>query len=102
MRRDPSHLLCRHDLHGGTHMRFVTGLSKAAICLLAACPVASAGTQTISGWGMRDPMVLAMPGTVQPAPTNLAGFAFRRGFDDVVRLSWKDNSNNEDSFHLES
>lgn len=37
----------------------------------------------------------------EPAPTNLISFAFRRGFDDVVRLSWTDNSTDEDSYRIE-
>jgi probable HAF family extracellular repeat protein len=37
----------------------------------------------------------------EPAPTNLGSFAFRRGFGDIVRLHWTDNSSDEDSYHIE-
>jgi predicted phage tail protein len=37
----------------------------------------------------------------EPAPTNLTSFAFRRGFDDIVRLSWTNNSSDDDSYHIE-
>jgi probable HAF family extracellular repeat protein len=39
----------------------------------------------------------------EPAPTNLTSFAFvRGGFDDVVRLSWTNNSSDDDSYFVES
>jgi probable HAF family extracellular repeat protein len=37
----------------------------------------------------------------EPAPTNLTSFAFRRGYDDIVRLSWTNNSSDDDSYHIE-
>jgi hypothetical protein len=37
----------------------------------------------------------------EPAPTNLTSYAFRRGYDDVLRLSWTDNSTDEDSYRIE-
>lgn len=39
---------------------------------------------------------------LEPAPTNLSSFAFRRGFSDVVYLKWIDNSRDEDSYHIEA
>jgi probable HAF family extracellular repeat protein len=38
---------------------------------------------------------------IEPAPTNLTSFAFRRGLYDVVELSWTDHSTNADSYHVE-
>jgi hypothetical protein len=38
---------------------------------------------------------------VEPAPTNLTSFAFKRGLYDVVELSWTDHSTDADSYHIE-
>ena len=38
---------------------------------------------------------------IKPAPTNLTSFAFKRGFYDVVELSWIDHSTDADSYHVE-
>jgi hypothetical protein len=37
----------------------------------------------------------------EPAPTNLTSFAFRRGNDDIVNLSWTNNATDDDSYHVE-
>jgi probable HAF family extracellular repeat protein len=44
----------------------------------------------------------ALTTTAEPAPTNLTPFAFRRGVDDVVRLTWTDHSTDSDSYYVES
>jgi probable HAF family extracellular repeat protein len=38
---------------------------------------------------------------IEPAPTSLTSFAFKRGFYDVVELSWTDHSTDADSYHIE-
>jgi probable HAF family extracellular repeat protein len=38
---------------------------------------------------------------IEPAPTNLMSFAFKRGLYDVVELSWTDHSTDADSYHIE-
>jgi probable HAF family extracellular repeat protein len=38
---------------------------------------------------------------IEPAPTNLTSFAFKRGLYDVVELSWTDHSTDTDSYHIE-
>jgi probable HAF family extracellular repeat protein len=38
----------------------------------------------------------------EPAPTNLGSFAFKRGFDDIVGLSWTNNSTDDNSYYVES
>ena len=40
--------------------------------------------------------------TTEPTPTNLTSFAFSRGFDEIVRLAWTNNSKDSDSYYLES
>ncbi len=54
--------------------------------------------------GATDPPSTAFAGTgtsVEPAPTNLTSGVIRRGWHEAVVLGWKDNSTNEDSFHIE-
>jgi len=38
---------------------------------------------------------------IEPAPTSLTSFAFKRGLYDVVELSWTDHSTDADSYHIE-
>jgi len=38
---------------------------------------------------------------IEPAPTNLTSFAFKRGLYDVVELLWTDHSTDADSYHIE-
>jgi probable HAF family extracellular repeat protein len=38
---------------------------------------------------------------IEPAPTSLTSFAFKRGLYDVVELSWTDHSTDADSHHIE-
>ena len=38
---------------------------------------------------------------LEPAPTNLTSFAFKRGLYDVVELSWTDHSTDADSYRIE-
>ena len=40
--------------------------------------------------------------TTEPAPTNLTSFAFSRGFEEIVRLAWTNNSKDSDSYYVES
>jgi probable HAF family extracellular repeat protein len=55
-----------------------------------------------SGGGQSGPSNAASTTTNrEPAPTNLTSFASRRGFDDIVRLSWTNNSTDDDSYHIE-
>jgi len=55
-----------------------------------------------NGGGQSAPSNAASATThLEPAPTNLFSFAFRRGFDDIVRLSWTNNSTDDDSYHIE-
>jgi probable HAF family extracellular repeat protein len=37
---------------------------------------------------------------VEPAPTNLTSFAFKRGLYDVVESGWADHSTDADSYHI--
>jgi probable HAF family extracellular repeat protein len=39
---------------------------------------------------------------IEQAPTNLTSFAFKRGFDDIVRLAWTDHSTDSDNYYVES
>ena len=38
---------------------------------------------------------------IEPSPTSLTSFAFKRGIYDVVELSWTDHSTDADSYHIE-
>ena len=38
---------------------------------------------------------------IEPSPTSLTSFAFKRGIYDVVELSWTDHSTDTDSYHIE-
>jgi probable HAF family extracellular repeat protein len=55
-----------------------------------------------NGGGESGPSNVASAATkTEPAPTNLASSAFRRGFYDIVRLGWTNNSSDDDSYHIE-
>jgi probable HAF family extracellular repeat protein len=38
---------------------------------------------------------------IEPSPTSLTSFVFKRGIYDVVELSWTDHSTDADSYHIE-
>jgi probable HAF family extracellular repeat protein len=60
----------------------------------------------IYGWPVRASRSAAVESaaatTTEPAPTNLTSFAFSRGFEEIVRLTWTNNSKDSDSYYVES
>jgi len=60
-----------------------------------------APTAMLNDGGELDALNSASAANIEPAPTNLTSFAFKRGLYDVVELGWTDHSIDADSYHIE-
>ena len=61
----------------------------------------AAGFRARPARAYRSSLLAPQTTNIEPAPTNLTSFAFKRGFYDVVELSWTDHSTDADSYHIE-
>ena len=98
---------CSTPLTHGTKIASVSASVLTCTDGSASNPLVEGTTYTyqviaLNGGGQSGPSNAASATTNrEPVPTNLFSYAFRRGFDDIVRLYWTNNSTDDDGYHIE-